>query len=86
MSASQIKTGLKAYFATGVFSVTFIKADGILRTLKLSLAEDKLPSDYVASATSRSQPDTIISVFDLEDQAWKSIIISEIISIHAVFA
>lgn len=82
-----IRAGLQALFATGIFNVTFIKSDGILRTLKVTTDTDRLPLDVMPSETkvSRAVNEANATVFDLDAQAWKSFKIDSLISISAVF-
>lgn len=79
---AQIRSGLQAFLATGEFNITFIKADGTLRTLKVTLDSDVIPA-----TASRGGPvnTDILPVYDLEDKAWKSITIDGIISISQAF-
>lgn len=79
---SQIRTGLAAFLTTGNFNITFIKADGLLRTLKVTLDSDVVPS--TSSARTLVNND-VLPVYDLEDKAWKSITIENIISISQAF-
>lgn len=78
---AQIRTGLAAYLTTGNFNITFIKADGTLRTLKVTLDSDVIPTTVAARAVNTD----ILPVYDLEDKAWKSITIDGIVSIAQAF-
>jgi len=84
-----IRAGLHALFATGIYNVTFIKADGTLRTLKVTLNPELLPP-VIAEATAVRKPARIVNdanatVYDLDAKAWKSFTISEMISLSQVF-
>lgn len=82
-----IRAGLHALFATGIFSVTFIKDNGILRTLKVTLDPDLLPAAKDTGKTIvRAVNETVATVYDLDDKTWKSFKLENLISIHAVFA
>lgn len=83
---TQIRFGLAAFLATGNFNITFIKADGLLRTLKVTLDSDVVPATTARASTATSAVNTdILPVYDLEDKAWKSITIENIISINQAF-
>lgn len=83
-----IRAGLHALFATGIYNVTFIKGDGTLRTLKVTLNPELLPPAVVESTVrkpARVVNDANATVYDLDAKAWKSFTISELISLSQVF-
>lgn len=81
-----IKAGLQALFATGVFSVTFIKADGYLRTLKVTLDPEYVPAAEPAEGKgTRASNDNVAIVYDMDAGQWKSFKIDSLVSISKVY-
>jgi hypothetical protein len=85
---STIHAGLQALFATGTFNVTFIKADGTLRTLKVTLHPEVLAENgfgETKKTSTRTVNEANATVFDVDAKAWKSFAIASLVSISVVF-
>lgn len=81
------KDELRDSLHNSVMNITFIKKDGSERIMKCTLNSQYIPSLVVSSEEEtlipkkiRKENDDVISVFDLDKQDWRSIIIENIIS------
>lgn len=63
---------LKGVLRDGEATIVFTKADGTERTMKCTLSEAKIPSEFAPKNASRAKNDEILAVFDLENQGWRS--------------
>ena|SRR5210317_2231875 len=52
--------------------VSFKKADGTMRNMKCTLMESKIPDDKKPKGTEKSKNDSVLPVFDVEKDAWRS--------------
>jgi hypothetical protein len=76
MTSQEIKTALM----NGIYTVTFTKVDGTTRVMQCTLKEDLIPVDMLPKTketlTTTLQNDTeeraVMSVWDLEKNAWRS--------------
>lgn len=68
---------------TEICEVTFSKANGFVRTMVCTLIPDFLPLPEAATVPDRKYPDDLITVWDLEEDAWRSFKPSRVISIEA---
>ena len=67
---------------SGSYEVTFIKVDGSLRVMPCTLSPDLIPESLTESvATDRKKNDSVIKVYSLEQQAWRSFRIENVQSI-----
>lgn len=57
----------------GIVEVRFIKKDGTIRTMKATLDFSQIPSTLKPKGKSSRKTTNIISVFDVEKKAWRSI-------------
>lgn len=66
---------------SGVITVTFMKADGTLRTIKGTTNIDLIPPSHrpvvneesdTESKPKKPRPENLISIFSLEDLGWRS--------------
>lgn len=76
-----IQSALRSY----VCSVFFVKKDGSHRLMKCTLLPEKLPARVSSSTSTSVSPETaekaypdILSVFDIEKQAWRSFHVSSV--------
>lgn len=54
--------------------VTFIKKDGSERVMRATLVDSKIPNDKKPKGTSKRKiPDTVLPVWSVEDEGWRSI-------------
>lgn len=58
--------------------VEFTKVDGTHRSMVCTKNINKIPASSVPTGTGKKANDTVISVFDLEKTAWRSIKIANI--------
>lgn len=88
-----VRDGLGALLSTGVFFITFTKAeDNILRSLRVTLDPDLLPevtptavATPFAAPVKRAQKSGVLSVYDLDSESWKSFIVANLISLTKVY-
>ena len=66
------RSWLKDVLHHGTVEVTFTKKDGTERVMKCTLREDVLPKFESKETSARKVNDTILSVFDVEAQGWRS--------------
>lgn len=59
---------------SGVVNVTFTKVDGTVRKMRCTLKEDVLPAqvDLEESIQKRKPNDNVLSVWDLDNNGWRS--------------
>jgi hypothetical protein len=77
------KEELKEYLQQNSATVVFTKADGSERTLKCTLKESVLPvvEQTETKKVRVSNPDTL-SVWDIENEGWRSFRLDSIIHFH----
>lgn len=91
-----VRDGLGALLSTGVFFITFTKAeDNILRSLRVTLDPDLLPEVAPTAVATpfaapvkrvrRGLPADVLSVYDLDSESWKSFIVANLISLAKVY-
>jgi len=66
-----VKEGIRNLLRQSVVTVTFAKADGTIRDMKCTLAEEFLPAQEVKESQRKHSPDSC-PVWDMEKQAWRS--------------
>jgi hypothetical protein len=71
---------LSAMLKAGDYSVTFTKVDGTERVMKCTLREQALPQSDTVSINSKS--DSVISVWDLEKNSWRSFRLDSVKSVE----
>ena len=76
---AQIKSELILQLATSTIEITFMKLDGTYRTMNCTLNPAITKTDGTASK--RKQPDHLLAVFDVDKNAWRSIVLSQVIQI-----
>jgi len=60
---------------TGSITINFIKKDGTERALKCTLASEEIPNVFAPkteSTVERKKSSDVLSVFDIENQGWRS--------------
>jgi hypothetical protein len=73
------KFELKETLENGVVTVVFEKVDGTLREMKCTLLTEYLPkTDSPTLLTERKEPDNVLSVWDIENNGWRSFRIDNI--------
>lgn len=67
------KFELKETLENGVVTVVFEKVDGTLREMKCTLLTEYLPkTEGPTLLTERKEPDNVLSVWDVENNGWRS--------------
>jgi len=56
----------------GIMNIVFTKTDGTERKLICTLSEDKIPADKKPKGTGTAKNDTVLPVFDMENNSWRS--------------
>lgn len=68
-----------------VANITFVKKDGTERTMKCTLDPAIIvPYDRKTNEREKAPNDAIISVWDVEASGWRSIIVSNILTLELV--
>ena len=73
---------LKTHLTEGQVRVDFTKVDGSHRSMLCTKNFTSIPPTQVPKNTKKKQNDSVLAVFDLEKQAWRSIRIENIQSWH----
>jgi hypothetical protein len=79
------KQEYKEALHTGVYSVTFTKADGTTREMLCTLKEEFLPEVNPDTASSRKENDDVVNVWDVEKDGWRSFRIDSVISFEPYY-
>lgn len=67
------RSWLKDVLQTGTAEVTFTKKDGTERVMKCTLRPELLPvQEITENKQTKKKNDTILSVFDVENNGWRS--------------
>lgn len=83
MDKITIENLLPELLKTSIVTVTFIKKDSTERVMKCTLKPDLLPLQVVnEDKPAKKKSETSIAVYDLEINAWRSIIYNSVISIR----
>jgi hypothetical protein len=78
-----IKTRIVDSLRTGIVKVVFTKSDGTERTMRCTLVESYLPpkpEEGDAPAPKRKRPPSMIPVWDVDKEGWRSFNIGSVIS------
>lgn len=82
------KYELKETLQNGIVTVTFVKTDGTERTMKCTLIPEYIPTrqpvegqQLLTEKVQRTESDSVISVWDLENNGWRSFRIDSIKSL-----
>lgn len=69
-----------------ILKITFTKKDGTERVMPCTLKAELLPEvqDTGEPKKEKKQNDSVIAVWDMEKEAWRSMIIANILSIEEV--
>lgn len=73
---------LKTHLNEGWARVEFTKKDGTHRSMLCTRNFAEIPVDQVPKGTGKKPSETVLGVYDLEKQAWRSITIDSIQSWH----
>ena len=76
------KTALIDTLSAGVHTVTFTKVDGTVSSMQCTLDPALLPA-RVATESAKPKNDTVMSVFNVDKQAWRSFRVANVISVDA---
>jgi hypothetical protein len=77
------KSWLKEVLLDNTITVTFTKKDGSIREMTCTLRNDILPEKEISeSKITRKQSDTVIPVYDLEKNAWRSFSLKSVIEVR----
>lgn len=64
---------IREFLTKGIVEVTFTKKDGSCRVMKCTLANELIPTEHAPKGTGKVKVNTdVISVFDVENQGWRS--------------
>ena len=75
------RDALRDSLSNSIMTITFLKKDGCERVMKCTLKNNLLPkTESNETKTPRKENLSTLSVFDLEKQDWRSIILENIIS------
>ena len=79
---ASIKTRIVDALYTGIVKVVFTKADGTERTMRCTLVESYLPPkpEEDSPAPKRKRPPSMIPVWDVDKEDWRSFNIGSVIS------
>lgn len=69
---AKFKKWLVKVLQTGPTTVKFVKRDGSKRTMNCTLQADLIPQTVNSQSKERKVSTEILSVYDLENKAWKS--------------
>lgn len=69
---NDVKTGVMEILREGVVTVTFTKNDGSERTMRCTLAENKIPAEKLPKGTGKAENADVQAVFDVENDGWRS--------------
>lgn len=73
---------LEAMLSTGLSRITFYKVDGSLRELVCTRDMSIVPEDMQpTSTTNRVKSSTTVTVYDTEDDCWKSFLVENLVTI-----
>lgn len=81
------KPTLEKVLSENVCQVTFTKVDGSKRIMKCTLIESALPKKIQTdeeNKRTRVVSDSVVPVFDLEKQAWRSFKIESVINVEII--
>ena len=67
--------------ASGIHTVTFTKVDGTVSTMQCTLDPALLPARAATSESTKPKNDTVMSVFNVDKQAWRSFRVANVISV-----
>jgi hypothetical protein len=56
----------------GVVQVEFTKKDGTNRVMNCTLSEDLIPAEFAPKGTGTVKSEDVVSVFDVDNQGWRS--------------
>lgn len=77
------KTNIERLLQQGIVNVKFIKKDGTERVMKCTLAEAIIkPYERKTEDRVKAQKDNIVSVWDVEKDAWRSVNFDTIIEVY----
>lgn len=73
---------LETMLSTGLSRITFFKVDGTLRELVCTRDMSIIPEDmHPTSTTKRVKSSTTVTVYDTEDDSWKSFLVENLVTI-----
>lgn len=75
------KNFLKDELHKGIVLVEFTKKDGTNRVMKCTLNEELIPSEFTPKGVGKAKNDSILSVFDVEVNGWRSFGYESIIAV-----
>lgn len=78
------KTSLMENLRKCVATVTFTKADNTIRVMLCTLMADKLPPIAEEHKKTRKENEHVLSVWDLEKNAWRSFKLNSVIDVQYI--
>lgn len=76
------KNDLKTLLLGGVFLVSFVKRDGSTRNMPCTLKLDLIPESMHPKNSIVKENESVLRVFDTENNGWRSIIIANISEVN----
>jgi hypothetical protein len=77
------KQTIKETLRNGIHQVVFTKKDGTERTMLCTLSEEVIPQEHKPKeGTAHKVNDTVLAVFDVEKQGWRSFTIADVKSVQ----
>lgn len=77
------KETIKNTLRSGIHQVVFTKKDGTERVMMCTLSEDVIPQEHKPKEGSSHKPnDSVLAVFDVEKQGWRSFTIADVKSVQ----
>lgn len=74
---------IKSKLRNGIHQVVFTKKDGTERVMMCTLSESIIPQEHAPKeGSSHKVNDSVLAVFDVEKQGWRSFTIADVISVQ----
>lgn len=77
---------LKARLSHGKAEIVFEKANGDIRVIKGTRDKDLIPGSQSTTASSRSEPDDAVAIYEVEKKQWRSFRLDTLISVNGLKA
>jgi hypothetical protein len=66
------KEKVKSFLRESVMTIFFTKKDGTERVLKSTLNTSIIPEEFAPKDVQKNKTDEVLSVFDIENNGWRS--------------
>lgn len=71
-NTNEDKEKIKSFLRESTLSITFTKKDGTERVLKSTLNTSMIPEEFAPKGTQKNKTDDALSVFDVDNNGWRS--------------